>query len=47
MLNAITSGKRLAAWLAITVLAALLAYLAFLAYLSPELLLNFSQGFHC
>ena len=39
--------RRIAMWLVLSVLAALLAWLGFRAYLSPELLFHFSNAFYC
>jgi len=48
MLSArMTQAKRILLWLMLTVLAALITYLGIRGYLTPELLLNFSDTFHC
>ena len=48
MLNVrIGEAKRLALWLGLGLLAALLTYFAFRGYLGSEFLLNFSSGFTC
>jgi hypothetical protein len=39
--------RRMAMWLVLSVLAALLAYFGFRAYLNPELLFHFSNSFYC
>jgi cell division protein FtsB len=39
--------RRIAMWLVLSVLAALLAWFGFRAYLSPELLFHFSNAFYC
>lgn len=38
---------RVAMWLVLSVLAALVAYFGFLAYLNPEFLFHFANGLHC
>ena len=48
MLSArISQSRRLALWVLLGVLAALLCYVAFRSYLSPDFLINFSNVFHC
>ena len=48
MLSArMTQAKRILLWLMLTILAALITYLGIRGYLSPELLFNFSNAFHC
>ena len=48
MLSArISQPRRLALWVLVGVLAALLSYIAFRSYLSPDFLINFSNAFHC
>jgi hypothetical protein len=42
-----TAGQRLAIWLALSVLAALIVYAGFRGYLNPELLFHFAAGLHC
>jgi len=42
-----TQARRVALWLMLIVLAALVAYLGVLGYLSPDLLLNVSGSFIC
>ena len=39
--------RRLAIWIALSVLAALVTYTAFRGYLTPEFLLNFANAFYC
>ena len=39
--------RRMAVWLVLSILAALLAYVGFRAYLNPELLFHFSNAFYC
>lgn len=39
--------RRIAMWLVLSILAALLAYVGFRAYLNPELLFHFSNSFYC
>jgi hypothetical protein len=41
------AGQRLAIWLALSVLAALIVYAGFRGYLNPELLFHFAAGLHC
>lgn len=43
----VSQAKRIVLWLMLGALAALLSYIAFRGYLSPELLINFSNAFHC
>ncbi|MDH3315851.1 MAG: hypothetical protein OEN48_09445 [Betaproteobacteria bacterium] len=43
----VSQAKRIVLWLMLGALAAFLSYVAFRGYLSPELLLNFSNAFHC
>jgi cytochrome c oxidase subunit IV len=48
MLNVrITQARRMLLWLMLASLSALMVYFALRGYLSPELLLNFSNGFTC
>ena len=42
-----TERRRMARWLVLSVLAALVAYFGFRAYLNPELLFHFSNAFYC
>ena len=42
-----TQGKRLALWLLLAALTALLTYYAFRGYLSPAFLFDFSNSFSC
>jgi hypothetical protein len=42
-----TGGQRLAIWLALSALAALIVYAGFRGYLNPELLFHFAAGLHC
>ena len=48
MLSArMSEPKRLALWIILGALAALLSYIAFRGYLSPDFLINFSNTFRC
>lgn len=40
-------ARKLAIWLLLAVLAALVSYVGFRAYLSPELLIGFANTFAC
>lgn len=39
--------KRLALWILLGALAAVLSYIAFRGYLSPDFLISFSNAFRC
>lgn len=43
----LNEGKRVALWLVLATLAALVTYFAFRGYFSVEFLMNFSNAFHC
>lgn len=39
--------RRMFKWLLLAVLAMLVSYVSFRGYLSPELMFNFANSFHC
>jgi hypothetical protein len=48
MLNArLNEGKRVVLWLILATLAGLVTYFAFRGYFTAELLMHFSNAFHC
>ena len=48
MLNArMSESRRIALWVVLGALAALLSYIAFRGYLSPDFLIGFSNSFRC
>lgn len=42
-----TQARMILVWILLAVLAAIMSYLGFRGYLNPELLINFSNSFHC
>ena len=42
-----TQATRIAVWLMLIALAALVSYVGFRGYFSPELLFNFANSFYC
>lgn len=42
-----TQARKILVWMLLAALAAIVSYLGFRGYLSPELLINFSNSFHC
>ena len=48
MLNArMSESRRVALWIVLGALAALLSYVAFRGYLSPDFLIGFANSFRC
>lgn len=45
--DAMTQARKILVWMLLAALAAIVSYLGFRGYLSPELLINFSNSFHC
>ena len=40
-------ARRFVMWLMLAVLAALLSYVGFRGYMTPDMLFNFANAFHC